>query len=200
MNRTFALAAITALCGLLSSCSPRPISGQVSVVTQAGANFSLGGVQVEVISARDADDFMAQCQAGIDGKVRALKAAYDEAKKNYDAAARVESQTQTAATKAELAPAQAKFNAAATALKHFPTANDYFAGFFPSPIETTVTDAEGAFTIDRPKQTAKVFAKAQRQTSDSVENYFWLIDLPATGDKLTLSNNNMFNVPRENFP
>ncbi|HTV40209.1 MAG TPA: hypothetical protein VMF08_06525 [Candidatus Sulfotelmatobacter sp.] len=188
-------AIITALCFLLSSCSPRPISGQVSVVTQAGASFSLGGVQVEVISAQDADDYMQQCQAQIDAKVPELKKEYDTAK-NYDAATRAESQTQTAATKAELELARTKLKIAAHALKNFPTANDYFAGFMPSPIETTVTDAEGAFTIGRPKQAAKVFAKAQKQTSDFVENYYWLVDLPATGDKLILNNNNMFTVPR----
>jgi hypothetical protein len=82
------------------------------------------------------------------------------------------------------------------ALKSFPTANDYFAGFFPSPIEASMTDAEGNFTIERPKQPAKVFAKAQRQTSGSSEDYFWLVDLPATGDKLVLSNNNMFSLQR----
>ena len=193
MKQKFILAAITALYALLlSSCSPRPISGQVSIVTQGGANFSLGGVQVEVISAKDADDYMQQCQAQIDAKSRALKAAYYRAKKNCDAAARIESQTQTAAAKADLAVARAKLNAAATALKNFPTANNYFAGFMPAPIETTVTDAEGAFTIERPKQAAKVFAIAQKQTSSSVENYFWLVDLPATGEKLILTNNNMF--------
>jgi len=191
------LAIMTALCGLLSSCSPRPISGQVTVVTQAGANFSLGGVQVEVISASDADNYITQCQAQIDSKARALKTAYNKAKTNYEAAARAETQTQTAAAKADLALAQKRLTAAATTLKNFPTANDYFEGFMPAPIETTVTDAEGAFTIDRPKQPAKVFAKAQRQTSRSVENYYWLVDVPATGDKLILSNNNMFSAPHQ---
>lgn len=195
IKRTFILAVLSALCGLLSSCSPRPISGHVSVVTQTGTDFSLGDVQVEVISTGDADDFMTQCQAEIDRKASALKEAYKNAKTACDAAARAESQTQTAATKAELKLAQTKLNDAATALKNYPTANDYFGGFFPTPIETTETDVEGDFTIERPKQTAKVFVKAQRQTMNSVENYFWLVDLPATGDKLILSNNNMFKVP-----
>lgn len=186
---------MTALCGLLSSCSPRPISGQVSV-TEAGVTYPLGGVEIEVVSAKDADDYMQQCQAQIDGKIRALKRAYDEAKKNYDAAAHAESRTPTAATKTELALAQTRLAAAATALKKFPTANDYFEGFFPSH-ENTVTDAEGAFAIERPKQAAKVFAKAQRQTSDSVENYYWLVDLPVSGGTLILNNTNMFNVPRQ---
>jgi uncharacterized protein with GYD domain len=200
MKRIFTLAMMVAFCALLSSCSPRPISGQVSVVTQAGANFFLGGVQVAVISAQDADDYMQQCQAQIDGKARALKEAYNVAKKNYDVATRAESETPTAATKAELELARTKLTIAAHALKNFPTANDYFAGFMPVTIETTVTDAEGAFTIDRPKQAAKVFAKAQKQTSNSVENYYWLVDLPATGDKLVLNNDNMFTVPRQSAP
>lgn len=143
---------------------------------------------------------MQQCQAQINAKARALKEAYDAAKKNYDAATSTESQTPTPVTKAQLELARTKFTIAAHALKNFPTANDYFAGFMPVTIETTVTDAEGAFTIDRPKQAAKVFAKAQKQTSDFVETYYWLVDLPATGDKLVLNNDNMFTVPRQSAP
>jgi hypothetical protein len=199
-KRRLTLLVMIALSGLLSSCSPKPIFGQVSVVTQAGANATLGAIQIEVISARDADDFMTQCQAEIDRKTRVLKLAYDNAKTARDAAARAETQAPTAAPKTELAVAEKKLDAAATALKSFPTANDYFESFFPSPIETTVADVEGDFTIERPKQPAKLFAKAERQTMGSVENYYWLVDVPATGDKLILGNNNMFTAPRQSFP
>jgi hypothetical protein len=72
---------------------------------------------------------------------------------------------------------------------------DYFGDFSPKQNETIVTDAEGNFIIQNPKAGAKVFAKAQRQTLDSVEKYFWLVDIPATGGKFILSNNNMFTVP-----
>ncbi len=195
MTRRIILPVMIALCGLLSSCSPKPISGHVSVVTQGGANVSLGAVQIEVISAQDADDFMTQCQAEIDRKTLPLVAAYNNAKVASDAAARVASQTRTEAAKAGFAAAEKKLDAAAMALKSSPTANDYFEGFMPSPIETTEADVEGDFIIERPKQPAKVFAKAQRQTSGSVENYYWLVDVPATGDKLILSNDNMFKVP-----
>jgi len=197
MKQKVTLLVLIALCVLLSSCSPRPISGQISVLTQAGANVSLGAVQVEIVSATDADDFMTQCQAEIDRKTRALTVAYDNAKSVRDAAARLESQTRTVAAKAELALAEDKLKTAATALKNFPTANDYFEAFMPSPIETTEADVEGNFTIDRPKQPSKVFAKAQCQTEGSAETYFWLVDVPATGDKLVLSNDNMFRVPRQ---
>lgn len=193
MKRIFILLALTALCGLLSSCSHKPISGQVSVVTQGGANVTLGAVQIEVISARDADDFMSQCQAEIDSKTRAFKTAYNNAKTARDAAARGQS-------KAELARAEKELNVTESALKNFPTANDYFEGFMPSPIETTMADVEGDFTIESPKQPAKVFAKAQRQAMGSVENYYWLVDLPAAGDKLILSNTNMFTAPRQSLP
>jgi hypothetical protein len=200
MKRIFTMAMISALCGLLSSCSPRPISGHISVATQTGADFSLGNVQVEVISASDAEDFMTQCQAEIDRKASVLNTAYENARTVRDAVVQTESQAPTPTTKAELKLVQTKLNDAATALQNYPTANDYFGGFFPTPIETTMTDVEGDFTIDRPKQSAKVFAKAQRQTSGSVENYFWLVDLPATGDTLILSNSNMFRVPRQSSP
>lgn len=304
MNRNIALFAILALCSLLSSCRPKPISGQIFVVTQAGLNLPLGAVQVEVITAKDAADFMQRCQTEIDGKAQALKEAYGEAEKDYDDAIKVDSQAREAMRTAEydetcagdaryialsdekaknlktietltkaidylnrqlypaastiatftppspdevrkrsdanralqmdearcsllrqnlsdadnqlanikynfMAPyrdaesradtalgnALAKSRAAATALKSFPTADDYLDDFLPSPIETTVTDAEGNFIIQNPKTGAKVFAKAQRQTLDSTENYFWLVDLPPAGDKLILSNNNMFTVP-----
>jgi ABC-type sugar transport system substrate-binding protein len=88
----FALTLMTALCALLSSCSPPPVSGQ-TFVTQAGVKYPLGAVQVEVISATDADDFMTQCQAEIDAKARALNAAYNNVKTVCDTAVRVESQT-----------------------------------------------------------------------------------------------------------
>lgn len=188
MKRKFTLLALIALCSLLSSCSPKPISGQVSVVTQAGANVTLGAVQVEVINAKDADDFMTRCQAEIDSNTRALNTAYNNAKTARDAAARGQS-------KAELARAEKELNVAESALKNFPTANDYFEGFMPSPIETAIADVEGDFTIERPKQPAKVFAKAQRQAMGSVENYYWLVDVPAAGDKLILNNTNMFKAP-----
>ena len=297
MKRIFTLALTIALCGLLSSCK-KPISGQVFVVTGAGVNFPLGAVQVEVISAKDADDFMRQRQAEIHSKAYTLQDAYNETKTNRGIASLAESQTRMAMTTAEhdelytndpqyialwqeraknlqteetlgnamyylrthysqsvytlspaerqrqstaqnairqdsakaellherdmeivreseaisknfltpfwqahskaadaLEQAQAKFNDAATALKNFPTANDYFNGFTPVPIETIVTDAEGNFTIQNPKAGAKVLAKAQRETLDSVETYFWLIDLPAKGEKFILSNNNMFTIP-----
>lgn len=197
MKHTFILLVTSALCvGLLSSCSPRSISGQV-VLTRSGVNYPLGAVQVEVISARDAEDFMTQVQAQIDAKRRALKTDYDNAKTARDTTAREESQTPTTSVKAKLARAQAQLDKAATALKAFPKTNDYFESFFPNPIETCETGAEGDFTIERPGQPAKVFVKAQRQMSDSAETYFWLVDLPATGNSLVLNNDNMFKVPQQ---
>ena len=95
--------------------------------------FFVGRSPGQVISASDADDYITQCQAQIDGKAHTLKTAYDKAKKNYEAVTGAESKSQTAATKAELAFAQKRLTAAATALKTFPTANDYFAGFMPAP-------------------------------------------------------------------
>lgn len=196
MKPTLTLIVTLSLCSLLSSCSPGPIVGGVFII-QGGVTFPLGAVQIEVISTKDANDFMTQCQAQIDGKIRALHAAYDTAKAACDAAARVELQTRTGTTETELARAREKLNAAALALSNFPTAKDYFEGFLPAPIETAMTDAEGGFTIERPKQAAKVFAKAQKREQTSVENYFWLVDLPTTGKKLILSNKNMFRVPRQ---
>ncbi|MGH8023977.1 MAG: hypothetical protein ACRED1_10370 [Limisphaerales bacterium] len=196
MKPTWTLIVMLSLCGLLSSCGPRPVLGRV-FITRGGVTFPLGAVQIEVVSAKDANDFMTQCQAQIDGKIRGLHAAYDTAKAVYDAAARVELQNRTATTEAELGRAREKLNAAAAALRNFPTAKDYFEGFFPAPIETTMTDAEGGFTIGRPKQAAKVFAKVQKRKQASVENYFWLVDLPAAGNKLILSNRNMFHAPRQ---
>ncbi|MGH7981472.1 MAG: hypothetical protein ACREE6_19000, partial [Limisphaerales bacterium] len=177
MKQKRTLMALAALCILLWSCSPRRISGQI-FITEAGVNYALGGVQIEVISAKDANDFLTQCQSEIGAKTRALKTAYMHAKTTYDAAARTASDTPTAAIKAALAKARIKLNVAAAALRNFPSPNDYFAGFLPSPIETTVTGAEGDFMIDRPKEPAKVFAKAQRQLSGSVENYYWLVAVP----------------------
>jgi hypothetical protein len=76
------------------------------------------------------------------------------------------------------------------------TAQVFFADFAPQIISRSFTDSQGNFILPAPKQTEMLFAKAQLKTMDSTEIYFWLIDHPAIGEKLILSNNNLFAVPQ----
>ena len=94
--------------------------------------------------------------------------------------------------------AQATFAKAAAALKNSVGIEDYFTGFSPPPIESTVTDSEGNFSISKSRKNVKIFAKAQREVLDSTEVYYWLVDLPPEGQKLILSNGNLFVPPSLN--
>jgi hypothetical protein len=69
----------------------------------------------------------------------------------------------------------------------------YFDGFSPKPIETTITDDNGDFILNNPKKGEKIFSMIK--SSDDKSGLFWLVDLPASGDKLILSNQNIFAVP-----
>lgn len=244
--------------GSFSFFKPKPISGQLFVVTQASLNIPLGAVQIEMVKQKDIDDFMKQRQAEIDSRLQSLQKAYDSAKTECVKAAQDQEQAQTAlqekfmaytndvqyvalqkervkvwaafqaqvkklgptlmnmntfyetgyTSQPELAPLadrmreidrecvairdknqapllrardyardtltlnQNRLDAAATALEQFPTATDYLRDFSPMPVGTTVTDANGNFTIQHPGKGTKVFAKAQRQVLDSEETFF----------------------------
>jgi hypothetical protein len=88
--------------------------------------------------------------------------------------------------------AQEQLSESEQSLKDILSANNYLEDFSPAAIETSTTDAGGNFVIDTPKEPSKVFVKTQKQVLDSVENYYWLVDLPPQGQKLILSNGNLF--------
>jgi hypothetical protein len=95
-------------------------------------------------------------------------------------------------TYAHFSQTQAALRDAEAALKSYPKPDDYFQGFSPKLIASAVTDASGNFSIVSPSLPVKIFATAQRQIIDSTETYYWLVEPPQAGQKLILSNENMF--------
>jgi membrane-bound lytic murein transglycosylase B len=102
------------------------------------------------------------------------------------------SETQTA--ELELERARLESANALAALENVKTASYFFAGFDPAPIESARTDKEGNFTLHNQKHKTKIFAKLR--PPDSAQSLFWLVDLPPEGQKLVLSNNNVFSPRR----
>jgi hypothetical protein len=287
---SFLAVAVSALT-VLSGCKPKPISGQLFIVTESRLNIPLGAVEIDVISASDADAFLTQKEKEIEKEssalniqLKSLNIQLDESNKNKEIARKKFLETQrayddymnnqqytnnqeyiallnkensalaqgrrvnagaagsfnsptpragqfydqanavslmrlnlqrlgyklgeplrTASYQASVASNQAssecssllsKLQSLQLQLQSLRTPEMYFGNFSPAVIEKTVTDSEGNFTMQTRKRSAKIFAKAQRQTLDSTENYFWLIDSPVKGEKLILSNNNMFSVPK----
>jgi hypothetical protein len=83
---------------------------------------------------------------------------------------------------------------AATAnLAAFQTPYFYLADFSPAALGISLADSGGNFSIQNPKNGVKVFAKLKLE--DSKSGYFWLVDLPTKGQKLILSNGNLFARP-----
>jgi hypothetical protein len=68
----------------------------------------------------------------------------------------------------------------------------YFDGFSPKPIETAITDENGDFILNNPKSGTKIYAMIKSE--DSKSGMFWLMDLPAKGQKFILSDANAFKV------
>jgi hypothetical protein len=83
---------------------------------------------------------------------------------------------------------------AAANLAMFQTPYFYLADFSPTALEISLADLEGNFVIHNPKKGTKIFAKLKLEDANS--GYFWLVDLPPKGQKLILSNGNLFKVPQ----
>lgn len=88
-----------------------------------------------------------------------------------------------------------QLNEANESLKSFQTANYFLADYSPAALEVSLTDEKGRFVIHNPMPDTKIFATVKPDNGETNEDFFWLVDLPATGEKLILSNNNMFTVP-----
>ena len=281
---------------LLSSCKPKPITGQVFIVDPSGVGSPLDGIQIILVDGKEANEFLkkkktesdqqcSQTKAEIDKSQAELKieqAEYDEKKATNDAYIASQSYTndpryiailkvsddtiKTAQTLANAVtylrskygeppeifvtqytkeqrdgwaaqkedirriesirhdavrtdneldsfPQKVKNEKAwensaamqkveltkenlqiATAnLAAFQTPFFYLADFSPTSLEMSLADLSGNFTIHNPKKGSKVFAKLKLE--DSKSGYFWLVDLPPEGQKLILSNGNLFSSP-----
>jgi hypothetical protein len=89
---------------------------------------------------------------------------------------------------------QTKLNQLRAKLNAVKTPRSLFSHFSPHPIEKVVTDAEGKFVINVTKKQLKLYARAERQVMDEVENFYWLLEIPSDRRVIILSNNNAFSV------
>jgi hypothetical protein len=92
---------------------------------------------------------------------------------------------------AALKAAEKKLDEANQTLKSFQTPYFYLSDFSPAALEMSQTDVKGNFVVHNPKEGTKVFAKVK--SDETNEEFFWLVDWPTKGQKLILSNGNMFN-------
>lgn len=73
--------------------------------------------------------------------------------------------------------------------EEYPSANDYLNDFNPVKVDSSITSSQGNFDL-KLKSGTMVFAKIIQ----GKETIYWLVDVPAQGHKLILSNQNIFNV------
>ena len=78
-------------------------------------------------------------------------------------------------------------------LKSFQSPFFYLSDFSPVALETAQTDAKGKFVIHNSKTGTKVFAKIK--SDETGEVFFWLLNSPQNGEKLILSDKNLFTAP-----
>lgn len=84
----------------------------------------------------------------------------------------------------------------------FPGPEDYFSLLNVRPAITSVTDADGRFTlVYRLTDKFSVIALAQRAAPSGDEHYLWLINAPTNSGQLLLNNRNLATVdPDRYFP
>jgi len=80
-------------------------------------------------------------------------------------------------------------------LRRLSETEEWAFGPLPQPLDSARTDADGKFLLTVPLRTdAVLFAKADRATLSSTEQYFWIVRVPASSDTtapVLLSNDNM---------
>jgi len=89
-----------------------------------------------------------------------------------------------------------------TSLELYPTPADYFEDFSPVIIQKTLSDADGNFSLNYPRNKMfAIFAHAQRMVLDKTETYYWLVDAPTNADtaQIFLSNNNLVVVDPDGY-
>jgi hypothetical protein len=87
-----------------------------------------------------------------------------------------------------------KLDEANQTLKSFQTPYFYLSDFSPTALETSQADAKGNFVIHNPKPGTKIFAKLEPDVDATNSEFFWLVDLPQNGEKVILSENNLFAI------
>ena len=102
----------------------------------------------------------------------------------------------------KLEVAKSRVVTAEACLENSPTAEDYLADFSPVVFEKTLTDADGKFSLEYPRNKAHtIFAKAQRGVLNKTEKYYWLVNAPTNAEtaQVFLSNNNLIFIDPDGY-
>ena len=114
---------------------------------------------------------------GIPSKIRAERSA------RFEAASRA------------LEATKQKLNVANQSLESCQSPSFYLSDFSPAALEMAQTDAKGKFVIHNSKAGTKVFAKVK--SDETGEVFFWLLNSPQNGERLILSDKNLFTPPTD---
>lgn len=101
-----------------------------------------------------------------------------------------------AASTHEYSDAKLILDAASRDLESYPDITDYLRGFSPVAYKKVRSDADGKFLLKYSGDKAfTIFVKAKRTFFGKTEQYFWLVNAPASPEEspLILSNNNDVN-------
>ena len=184
-----------------------PVSGQMFVATQGGANYKLGDVEVsayaldpvrEIIEhrrpqARELNDGMPQL---LDATSAALKEAEAVLKSAQDAAyARHDYSSDSPEIKAAKAMVEKVDDLDRDARwgEIYSLSAYFYLEKLHDPVAVTRTDADGKYLLTLPTGKFALAARANRKTGDTEETYCWLVTIETRGDpvSLNLANANM---------
>ena len=186
-----------------SALSQKVIAGMDRISNAGGpSEVEVLGRQLRETAARSEAAQARFDEAVADGKKKEI-AAKKQRRDELDAKLAILEQSleaENSTLSAKLDIASQRFAEARDALAEFQSAAFYLSGFDPAPAASAVTDADGKFTLSVPnKGRFAVFAKAQRQVGQKMENYVWLFWLPASlKTPLFLSNRNLVDVDDPN--
>jgi hypothetical protein len=181
------------------------IRGQVFIVTQGGENVRLGLVTVALYPEKEMLAYIARRSEEARLEREAIAPALDAAMESLSTAnAQYENALKMVGMRDggsslnqrydEVQRLQRVIWEGESRLRGLDSADFYFM-MLPKPLRTSVTDAEGAFSIVIPK-TGKyaLTARGERNVSGTVETYSWLVRMPEearTGTKVLLSNSTL---------
>lgn len=164
----------------------REVAGQVFIVKNDGNSVKLGGV--EVFAVDDAAFIRERLLEANEKRQRsyaALEAQFSVLERAFNAAKSLES-----LEKMEAITEQRR--AILKQMKKFSVGWFFFSSPVRSACGKTTTDADGNFKLTLPTdKECHLLCSASRRILDDIEQYYWVVEVPAaTVERILLSNNN----------